>query len=423
VGLGSALDIPEFLNVVGSSVRNHGGSTRVILLGSPFHTVSQNPAMNFRPGFYPSDGHIRATSRRTVFGTADKGRLLDGVLVDFALAGEIGTPQERAPVQRFWALWIGAQGGTLTSFLTTADVVVERALEGLADAVLSDELDLTDDRIIMLPAQEIPAPAEEPDATTEPIANSVQELTPDATPEPQPGIGAAIVIVIDGTSSQEHVLPKTGTMLLDVADIGSTAGDLLQLGVVVARDGPKNDRFPLTTIERGENSLGMASLREFVTVRNKMVYIVNGANGESGGTRTGETRMVTALEPLLSHADLEGGVHEGIRMLEASAATRKILIVAGDVGTAESDGDPLSLSAQDLASADRTKIMVEGFSRENPDARIVTLFTGATDGFLRHREETISLFREIASLANARGTYMTNFDAIETIVVRAILGQ
>ena len=417
-GQGNELDIPGFMTVVGSSVRSQGGTTRVILIGSPFYSTAADPSMRFGPGFYPSDRHPLESSGRTIYGTADRQRLLDGVFVDFALAGTVGTPREQAPVRRFWGLWIDAQGGTMTSFLSTMDVVVERALNGLTDPVVSDELDPNEGRLAMLPIESAPPPIPTPPPViTEP--DPIPEDADDMADE----IGAAIVIVVDGTSSQTEALPKIRDLLLDVADIGSTAGDLVQLAVVVYRERGSFDRFPLTTIERGAGSRGMAALRRFTDAKSREVSIVTGFSNESGGEKTGESKMVTALEPLISYADFEAGVREGVDLLRAAEADRKIMIIAGDVGTYESDREPQTVSSADLAGEARTRALVRDLAKLEPSARLVTLFTGDGAPFLLHKDRTTSLYRDLAGLFGSRGTYTTEFDDIERIVVRAILDR
>lgn len=421
-GEGNRIDLPSMLSTIGASVRQGGQSTRVIAFGSLFYQSENNPEASFTPGFVPSPGSFLAPSYQSVYGTSDRHGLLEGVTIDLVTLGErVGAVQERAVVN-FYAAMVSELGGQLGSVEAFPDVVVDRVIAGTTDGISFPPIDRTDTAIEIRPVTVQPPPVPVPVVVPVPV-----EPDPEPTPEeptadrPAEVIGATIVLVIDGTSSQEHFLPKVAELLLRVAEIGATAGDYLELGVVIYRSAGAFDVFPLTEIERGEESVGISALRAFTTEPVRVVSVVHDASGEQGGTPTGRTRAVTAIDPLLGYADLEGGIRDGLAMLDSSHTTRKILIIAGDVATYESDLDPKTISDRDLASAGRIQSMLADFLASCPEARIATLFTGPESGPHLHRDETIAQFREFAGVAGRNGTSTDRLSDIERIVVRGVL--
>ena len=430
-GQGSHIDVPTFMDVVGSTVRS-GGTTRVILFGSPFHATASEPRFNFGPGQFPSDAHIGASSHDSIFGTSDKADRLAGVVVDWALTGEVGAPREQAPVRRFWHLFLSQQGSVLGSFLVSHDVVVERALEGLTDPVTAEVLDASDERLRILSINSpAPEPKPEPETPSEPVEPEPVEVEPvivepveqvqESLPEPVVSTDVAMVICIDGTVSMTPELPRAGEMLLRVAELARVSGDSLEIAVVVYRSPGNFDVFELSAISPEEGCPGMKRLEEFVREKRKVVTIVESAGHESGGAPTGETVMQPAMSGLLGYADFEGGVRQAVEILDSASANRRILIVAGDVATAESDAEFHTVSDEDRASEARTRGLVRALVDAHPETSVMVLFTGAQRVGLAHRDITIRAFRDLAATAGDRGLYTTDFDAVETSVVRAIV--
>lgn len=448
-GQGSSVDIPEFAHTLASMVRAGGGSTRVIIVGSPFHTTAADASMNFGPSEFPSDGHLAASSNRSIYSTLGREQRLEGLIIDWVLVGQVGTSRERAPVARFWNLFFASQSAVLSSFVVTPEIVVERVLEGVSDPVANDTVDQDDKRVEI---HSINRPAREEERQPEPASEAVEgepteaepvepePVTPDPVdveptlpepveptkvpaPEPAAPVDIAIAIAADGTGSMRADLPKVGDLLLRVADLASISGDSLRLSVVVYRASDNFDVFPMTPILPGDQGAGVKALTSFVRDDTRTVVYYGEAEHERGSDPTGETAKVPAMSAMLGFADFEGGVRRAADMLAAVEATHKILIVVGDVGTAESDQDFETISADDRASEQRAQTIVRSLVQTHPRVHVMTLFTGAERIGLDHRDETIRSFRDLASIAGDRGLYTTEFSEIESSAIRAVLGD
>lgn len=142
-----ATDVPGCLALIGAGMWNADEPPiRIILVGSLFHSGADE-SMSFTPGQYPSDGHLLATSRESVFGCADRKGSLEGVIVHWCTLTDEGTPLERRAVERFWTIYIAELGGTLASCSPGPELVVERALNGASSSISADTIDRQDTEV------------------------------------------------------------------------------------------------------------------------------------------------------------------------------------------------------------------------------------------------------------------------------------
>lgn len=149
-GKATHIKVPQFLELAGSALKSSSGDTTVLLFGSPYYSDARDVAFVFGGGFYPSDGHILSTSKRSVFGTSDKKDLLKGVTIHFChLKDVFDTELERTAVSRFWKIYCDSLGAVLATFVTSTEVAVERALNNAKDAVSQDRLNPKDTVIEM----------------------------------------------------------------------------------------------------------------------------------------------------------------------------------------------------------------------------------------------------------------------------------
>lgn len=147
-GKAMEIKVPQFLELAGATIKASSGDTTVLLCGSPYYLDARDAAFVFGQGYYPSDGHILATSKRSVFGTADKQNLLKGATVHFCHLDDIfETELERTAVRRFWKLYTDRLGAVLATFTPSTDVAVERCVSNVTDPVSQDEL-IPEDRVI-----------------------------------------------------------------------------------------------------------------------------------------------------------------------------------------------------------------------------------------------------------------------------------
>jgi hypothetical protein len=139
------IKLPQFFELSGSGVKATSGDTTILLFGSPYYSDDRDSAFVFGNGYYPSDGHIRASSKESVFGTADKRDLLKSTAVHFCYLGDrFETSLEHAAVRRFWKIYCDNVGAVLSTFGPSPEVTVERCLKMVTDSVSSDTIDPND---------------------------------------------------------------------------------------------------------------------------------------------------------------------------------------------------------------------------------------------------------------------------------------
>lgn len=138
----AALRVPQFMDFVAANLLHGSTSTVVVLLGSPLYRDEKEPAFSMLGGFFPSDGHLRATRERSVFGVADRRDRLKSVAVDWGFFGDPWvTELHQEKVARFWSLFLQEQGARLGAFSgdlpTVFQAVREAAESGGSRAVPS----------------------------------------------------------------------------------------------------------------------------------------------------------------------------------------------------------------------------------------------------------------------------------------------
>jgi hypothetical protein len=147
--LTGVIHVPEFLDLVGTQLRGPDEPLKVILVGSPFYMNSGEPAFNM-DDVYPSDAHLTAEQRESVFGTARKKRTLNGVTVHYAYLHpcfQNDFHQER--ITRFWSLFVRQQQGVLATFAPDISLALQRARENIQQPCVDAQLDPNDTKIEM----------------------------------------------------------------------------------------------------------------------------------------------------------------------------------------------------------------------------------------------------------------------------------
>lgn len=133
--------------------------TQVILIGNPIYHDERAPELSFRDGFFPSDGHIRASSQATIFGCAGHENLLQNVAVHFAFGEEPQWFDSRhdAAVHRFWSLYVAGLSGTLATFHRDPAVAFRQAASGrgTADETFALEPEATKVEMVAIRRQQL----------------------------------------------------------------------------------------------------------------------------------------------------------------------------------------------------------------------------------------------------------------------------
>lgn len=142
--------VPQFLELVGSQLRLNADEITVILIGSAFYRDTREPAFNISDGFYPSDGHIVADQKRSIYGTANRRDILKNVAVHYCYLHEnFATDEFRNQIGRFWTLFVSQQGGVLPSFAADLPLTTQRALQVKREPFMQAAIDSNDLKIQM----------------------------------------------------------------------------------------------------------------------------------------------------------------------------------------------------------------------------------------------------------------------------------
>jgi hypothetical protein len=88
-----------------------------LLIGSPLYRDEREPSFSMVDGYFPSDGHLRASREESVYGFDEGGVSPPGLFVYWAYFGDPWMSDlHREHVMRFWTLYLERRGGRLASF-------------------------------------------------------------------------------------------------------------------------------------------------------------------------------------------------------------------------------------------------------------------------------------------------------------------
>jgi hypothetical protein len=118
-GFDGAIRLPQFCDFLAQERPTHDGSAKLplLLIGSPLYQDAREPGFSMVDGYFPSDGHLRASREQSVFGFNPGEGSSRGLLVYWAYFGDPWMNDlHREKVARFWALYMERRGGRLASF-------------------------------------------------------------------------------------------------------------------------------------------------------------------------------------------------------------------------------------------------------------------------------------------------------------------
>jgi len=118
-GFDAAIRLPQFCEFLAQDRPLHDGSAKLplLLIGSPLYQDAREPGFSMVEGYFPSDGHLRASREQSVFGFNPGDGPAQGLQVYWAYFGDPWMSDlHREKVARFWALYIERRGGRLASF-------------------------------------------------------------------------------------------------------------------------------------------------------------------------------------------------------------------------------------------------------------------------------------------------------------------
>jgi hypothetical protein len=148
------LRLPQLLDGIARS-RQSQETLTVIVIGSPLYLASneREAAFDMEKGLTPSDGMVAAPVTESLFGTLERKGQMQKTSVHWLTPSDdwpVGEMHRRA-VTRFWTVFIGEQGATLSTFGSDIARVFERATQGEANPVLAATLDPNDRGLVMRP--------------------------------------------------------------------------------------------------------------------------------------------------------------------------------------------------------------------------------------------------------------------------------
>ncbi len=118
-GFDGALRLPQFCDFLARDRPPRAGDAKLplLLIGSPLYEDAREPGFSMVDGYFPSDGHLRASREQSVFGFNPGEASSPGLLVSWAYFGDPWMSDlHREKVGRFWALYLERRGGRLASF-------------------------------------------------------------------------------------------------------------------------------------------------------------------------------------------------------------------------------------------------------------------------------------------------------------------
>jgi hypothetical protein len=118
-GFDAAIRLPQFCEFLAQDRPVHDGDAKLplLLIGSPLYQDANEPDFSMVEGYFPSDGHLRASREQSVFGFNPGDGPAQGLRVYWAYFGDPWMSDlHREKVARFWALYIERRDGRLASF-------------------------------------------------------------------------------------------------------------------------------------------------------------------------------------------------------------------------------------------------------------------------------------------------------------------
>ncbi len=123
----ASINFPRFLDHLATDVFGGIGAAdsqiNVLVIGNAEHRDRHEPFFNMRDGWFPSDGHLEVGSATSIYGTQDKQGHLNGFRVHFLHTNKPDSWYNdlyRHRIERFWHLFVKAQGGELITFTPDA---------------------------------------------------------------------------------------------------------------------------------------------------------------------------------------------------------------------------------------------------------------------------------------------------------------
>jgi hypothetical protein len=126
-----AIRLPQFLDFLTENLRATNPSPAVLLIGSPLYQDAKEPAFSMVDGYFPSDGHLRASREKSVFGSAGETATALPLSVHWIYFGDPWVSDlHREKVTRFWTLYLEKRAAHLDVFTGDLPTALQSFLQG-----------------------------------------------------------------------------------------------------------------------------------------------------------------------------------------------------------------------------------------------------------------------------------------------------
>lgn len=234
-----------------------------------------------------------------------------------------------------------------------------------------------------------------------------------------------LVIAIDGSSSMGPTLKEVQSTIQSAAAVGCRISPRFRIAVVIYRDSQTKHVLGFTEIrshKSGDNDRGMVALDQFLT--EKVVKVTRTVTKQPGvegsGTPTGESYMVSRMEPLSAIVDFPQALAQVSDVLKQSDPNSKqVVIFIGDVGPWEL-GDAATYDERvDIEARVKSLAAMQTMAEQWPHLAVLTVFVASN---ARHDKISRSFFEALAKEAGTdRGRFSDGMASVALTVVEAIV--
>ena len=126
-----AIRLPQFAEFLTENLPAVDAPLRVLLMGSPLYQDAKEPAFSMAGGYFPSDGHLKASSEKSVFGMRGPTNPTRPWTVYWVYFGDPWLNDlHKEKITRFWTLYFERRAGSLAAFSSDLTTVLRAFRQG-----------------------------------------------------------------------------------------------------------------------------------------------------------------------------------------------------------------------------------------------------------------------------------------------------
>ena len=138
-----AIRLPQFLDFLAEKLPPTDSPVSTLLLRSPLYQDAKEPAFSMVDGYFPSDGHLRASREQSVFGFTGDTATVRPLTVEWMYFGDPWVNDlHKEKVTRFWALYLERRGAKLAAFTGDLPTALEPFRQAATGARRSQNIGL-----------------------------------------------------------------------------------------------------------------------------------------------------------------------------------------------------------------------------------------------------------------------------------------